>query len=156
MALIQDINPRGEELYNKWACFDISPAEENSVPEIDVIKRDTIADFPKDYKIAITNPPYLAKNSATRRGLVYSGEPYDDLYKKSLEVMLNNCDYVAAIIPESFITSKLFHNRLHIVISLACKMFDDTDCPVCLALFNPANETSNDDFVIYSVNVGLN
>lgn len=147
VSLVQDMNPRGAEKYNNWKCFDICPSNINNVPEYEVEQKDTIKDFPKGYKIAITNPPYLAKNSATRRGLEYVGEPYDDLYKKALEVMLNNCDYVAAIIPESFITSGLFHDRLETVISLACKMFDDTDCPVCLALFVPEKDT--DDFTVF-------
>lgn len=147
VSLVQDMNPRGTEIYNNWACFDISPSDANSVPEYEVQKQDTIKNFPTGYKVAITNPPYLAKNSATRRGLEYVGDPYDDTYKKALEVMLDNCDYVGAIIPESFITADLFHNRLDTVISLACKMFDDTDCPVCLALFVPEKETN--DFTIY-------
>ena len=130
---------------NNWECYDIKPTK-NLTPKFKIKKRDTIKDFPKGYKIAITNPPYLAKNSATRRNMTYQGDPYDDLYKKCLEQMLANLEYVAAIIPESFITSGLFRERLDCVISLTCKMFDDTDCPVCLALFSP-NITQ--DFEIY-------
>ena len=62
--------------------------------------------------------------------------------------MLKNLDYVAAIVPESFITSELFHNRLYAIISLPYKMFDDTECPVCLALFTK----ESDDFFIYRNN----
>ncbi len=136
----------------KWYCYDIMPPSYNAVPEIPVLKQDTIENFPliSNAYIAITNPPYLAKNSATRSGLPFKYVEYDDLYKKCLEVMLNNCEYVAAIIPESFITANLFHNRLKIVISLTCKMFDDTDCPVCLALFSPENEVDKEHgFEIY-------
>lgn len=125
-----------------WHCYDIQPSEYNAVFDVKVETKDSIEKFPiiNNCFIAITNPPYLAKNSATRSGLPYKYNEYDDLYKKCLEVMLENCDYVAAIIPESFITSNLFHNRLKTVISLTCKMFDDTECPVCLALFSPENE----------------
>lgn len=129
-----------------WYCYDLIPPSYNAVPEIQVMQQDTIEKFPRisNAYIAITNPPYLAKNSATRSGLPFKYPEYDDLYKKCLEVMLNNCEYVAAIIPESFITSNLFHSRLKTVISLTCKMFDDTDCPVCLALFSPENEIDKD------------
>ena len=138
---------------NNWKCFDIAPAH-NTYPEFKIVKRDTIKEFPAGYKIAITNPPYLSKNSATRRGLSYPETEYDDLYKLCLDVMLKNCDYVAAIIPETFITSGLFHSRIHSVVSLTCKMFDDTDCPVCLAMFSPEH---NGSFEIYRMNeyIGL-
>ena len=135
----------------QWNCFDIEPPKENAAPEYIVYKRDTIEDFPKidNAFIGITNPPYLAKNSATRSGLPFKYIKYDDLYKKCLEVMLANLEYVAAIIPESFITANLFHDRLHSVISLTCKMFDDTDCPVCLAMFSPLGESPEDNFDIF-------
>lgn len=128
---------------NDWSCFDISPPKGCK----NTIKQNTIDNYPKDFNVAITNPPYLAKNSATRNGLDFPYTLYDDLYKECLNKMLNNTNYVAAIIPESFITSGCFQNRLFGVISLTTKMFDDTDCPVCLALFN---NVSTDDFVIYS------
>ena len=120
---------------NNWECYDILPTT-NLAPKFTIKKRDTIKNFPKGFEVAITNPPYLAKNSATRNSLVYQGDPYDDLYKKCLEVMLGQVSYVAAIIPESFITAGIFQERLDAVISLTCKMFNDTDCPVCLALFS--------------------
>lgn len=136
----------------KWYCYDIQPSIYNAVDYANVKKRDTIENFPKikNCYIAITNPPYLAKNSATRSGLPYKYDEYDDLYKKCLEVMLNNCEYIAAIVPESFLTANLFHNRLYAVISLTCKMFDDTECPVCLALFSPEDEIDKENgFSIY-------
>lgn len=126
----------------EWKCYDIEPPVENNLPEFTVEKRDMMEDFPNDYNAVVTNPPYLAKNSATRRGIKYKWE-YDDLYKVCLKIMLDNCGYVAAIIPESFLTSGMFFERLWGVVSLACKMFDDTDCPVCLALFTPEGSCGN-------------
>ena len=120
-----------------WKSYDISPPEINKVEEYPVELRDTIKDFPKGHNVIITNPPYLAKNSATRRGLPFPNTKYDDLYKECLSLMLENADYVAAIIPESFLTSGLFLDRLDVVVSLNMRMFDDTECPVCLALFSP-------------------
>ena len=134
----------------KWACFDIEPGK-NVYPKCEIEQRDTINDYPLGFKIAITNPPYLSKNSATRRGLAYPDTKYDDVYKLCLEIMLRNTPYVAAIIPETFITADLFHDRLHSVVSLTCRMFDDTDCPVCLAMFVPKSEVP-DSFYIYRMN----
>lgn len=140
---------------NSWKAFDIEPGE-SCVEDVEISMLDTISDFPTGYKVCITNPPYLAKNSAVRRKLPYLGGSFDDLYKQCIQLALNNCDYVAAIIPESFITAGLFHERLETVISLTCKMFSDTDCPVCLALFSPlkakVENTGLDEnnFYIYS------
>lgn len=120
----------------KWKCYDIEPPEINNFPEYKVEYRDTIKDFPEGYKICVTNCPYLGKSSASRRKIDYPWEE-DDLYKVCVNRMLNHCDFVACIIPESFITSKINKDRLWGIISLTCKMFLDTDCPVCLALFTP-------------------
>jgi hypothetical protein len=118
----------------------------------DVIYRNSLENFPKGHKVCITNPPWLAKNSATRRGLFFPKSEYDDIYKFALSKCLANCGYVAAIIPESFITANIFHNRLSCVISLNYEMFNDTEAPACLALFNP-KETEN--FVVYRNDVRL-
>ena len=101
-------------------------------------------------RLAITNPPYLGKSSAKRRHLDwYESNTYDDLYKFALDRMLANFKYIAAIIPESFITSKDFRERLSIVISLTTIMFEDTEHPVCLALFSPEKSS---DYEIWSMN----
>lgn len=149
VTMIQDLG-----YGNTWASFDIDPAPaEQNATDVKVVQRDTLKNYPVGYDIAITNPPYLAKNSATRRGLPFHGDKYDDLYKVALDVMLSSTPYVAAIIPESFITQSLFHNRLAAVISLTCKMFEDTEVPVCLALFIPAeNKEDPADFMVFAEN----
>lgn len=124
-----------------YSSFDVDPQEES------VVLQDTIADFPTGYKVCVTNPPYLAKNSAKRRGIeIPDLKEYDNLWKLATALCLDNAEYVAAIIPESFITSGLFRSRLQSVISIPNKMFDDTDQPVCLALWGPEN---TDDFDVY-------
>ena len=137
-----------------WAFYDIEPGAKG------VVQRDTLENFPKGHNVCITNPPWLARNSATRRGLPFpDATHYDDLYKYALEQCLINCSWVAAIIPEAFIRSGLFLQRLCDFISLVPHtengtttqdsktrntryMFDDTEHPVGLALFAP-NATSN-------------
>jgi hypothetical protein len=116
-------------LCKSFKSFDIEPKA------IGVAVRDTLLDFPTGFEVCITNPPYLARNSATRRGLSFPDCQFDDMYKFALEKCLQNCEFVGAIIPASFITSGLFLDRLETYISLNTQMFDDTEHPVCLALF---------------------
>ena len=134
----------------EWTFFDIQPGAEG------IVQRDTLADFPRGFNVCITNPPWLARNSATRRGLPFpESTRHDDLYKYALEQCLTYCGWVAAIIPEAFIRSGLFLQRLHDFISLVPQtrdktnyppdkggregsvMFEDTEHPVGLALFAP-------------------
>ena len=136
-----------------WAFFDIEPGAKG------IVQRDTLADFPEGFDVCITNPPWLARNSATRRGLPFpEATRYDDLYKYALEQCLTHCGWVAAIIPEAFIRSGLFLQRLHDFISLVPQtrqkteeankirdtsyMFQDTEHPVGLALLAP--DTTSD------------
>jgi len=130
---------------NEWEMYDLNPTLSN------IKKNDSIKSCPIGTCI-ITNPPYLAKYSASRKKIKYPEEAklsnYDDVYKLALEKMLYAASYVGAIVPESFITSGLFLNRIDKIISLKFKMFDDTDCPVCLALFSP-----KEDYQIWSNDV---
>ncbi len=137
-----------------WAFYDIEPGAKG------IVQRDTLTDFPKGFDVCITNPPWLARNSATRRGLPFpESTNYDDLYKYALDQCLTYCPWVAAIIPEAFIRSGLFLQRLCDFISLVPQaqigtsqdeerksntsyMFDDTEHPVGLALF-ASKVTSN-------------
>lgn len=125
----------------KWMSYDIESKTAG------IIQQDTIADFPNGYSVCVTNPPWLAKNSAAFRGLPFPDTQYDDLYKLALTKCLDHCGYVAALIPESFIRANLHQERLHTFISLTKAMFNDTNHPVGLALFDPAPV---DDVVIYS------
>lgn len=124
-------------LCDQFTSYDISPADRH------VRYRDTIDSFPQGYSVCVTNPPWLAKNSASRRALPYPATIHDDLYKHCLELCLKNCAYVAAIIPASYLKSGLFRERLSSYILLHDEgMFNDTSNPVCLALFEE-QETSD-------------
>ncbi len=114
-----------------FISFDTHPADAA------VQEKDTMADFPRGFDACITNPPWLAKNSAHRRGLWYPDTRHDDLYKHALELCLQNCAFVGALIPATFLQSRLFLDRLDSIIFLHDKgMFSDTENPVCLALFS--------------------
>ena len=125
-------------LAGEFRSFDIAPGTAA------VEQRDTMRDFPRGFGVCVTNPPWLAKNSATRRGLPYEGAPYDDLYKTALDRCLANCGHVAALVPESFLQWGRMQERLSALVSLPATLFRDTSQPVALALFEPepARETS--------------
>lgn len=129
---------RGEGLCNRFRAYDIEPAHPQVAP------RDTLKDFPTGHHVCVTNPPWLGKNSATRRGYAYPSNRYDDLYKHCLQLCLRHCRYVAALIPASYLQSNLFFDRLQSCILLQRALFTDTDNPVCLALFNDKLFTSID------------
>ena len=122
-----------------WIGYDIQPMH----PE--VIQRDTIKDFPKEFKVCITNPPYLAKNSASRRKLDVS-ITREDLYLDCLDLMLQNCDYVCAIIPSTFYRTGLFRKRLLAWDKMDYLLFEDTDAPAGVAYFVP-EETNTSLYV---------
>lgn len=128
-------------LCQKFQSYDIEPAAE------DVKKRDTINNFPSGFSACITNPPWLARNSAVRRELSYPSGIFDNLYKHCLELCLLNCEYVAALVPASFLQSGLFRKRLNRYVLLHSLLFADTENPVCLALFNASE--SNDTLIYY-------
>ena len=86
-------------LCNQFSSYDIEPADSF------VEQRDTIKSFPQGFEVCVTNPPWLARNSATRRGLDYPNTIHDDLYKHCLELCLLNCEHVAALIPASYLQS---------------------------------------------------
>lgn len=115
-----------------------------------VHQRNSLIEFPEfseagqKYKAVITNPPWLSKNSAARRKIKYfEGHGYDDLYKQAIFQCLTNCEYVLAILPENFLKSGLFQERLVAVIRLTSSIFGlATEHPSCIALFD--KETSVD------------
>jgi len=117
--------------------FDLEPAH------ADVARRDCIADFPRGYRVTVTNPPWLARNSATRSGISFpgdgadAGDQHDDLYKYCLEACLAHCDYAALLMPASYLQTNLRFDRLHTYILLHEMHFNDTENPTCLALFTP-------------------
>lgn len=132
--MVEGLRQRGWK--QGWAAFDIRPAKSVAAGVV-TRKRDTLADFPKGFRVCVTNPPYLARNSASRRGLPFPNTAWDDLCKMSLEKILDNVGWAACVVPESFVASGCHRERLYGVVSLPGKRFADTDHPVCLALFVP-------------------
>lgn len=127
----------------QWALYDVDEKVKGATHQ------DTLAEFPQGYTTTITNPPYLSYHFAKRKGLDLDKDyfrGYPSLYLTAIDQALENCDYVAMIIPESFVTSNRFRERLEHVISLPFQMFDDTEMPTALALFGPK---ASADFVVW-------
>lgn len=140
----------------EWTGYDIAPCDgqDNLLPECRIAQADTLMSIPTPHDLIVTNPPYLARNSARRRHLPFpfdhAGQGIDspaDLYQIALDTCLGAAKWCAMLIPESFITSRYDKSRLMSVISLPGDLFDDTECPVCLALFGP---DATDDYRIYA------
>ena len=128
-------------LCGDFLAYDINPSNPR------VKKRNTFLDFPTNANVCITNPPWLARNVATRFGMHFPACGFQDIYAYALDICLKNCAWTAALIPESFLRTGLFRERLCEFISLVEPMFIDTDHPVGLALFGP---DKTDDVVVWS------
>jgi len=114
--------------------------------------RDSLREFPTGHAVVVSNPPYLSYHFAKRKGLELDKayfRGYSSLYLVAIEECLRNCEKVALIVPESFMTTGLFRDRLCHFVSLPFKMFGDTEMPVALALFS---EESSRDFKIWRGN----
>lgn len=108
------------------------------------IKNDSLKNIPSlGAALICTNPPYLAKYSAKRKGVwplveeYFATTKHDDLYLLAIEKMLELGVPVIAIIPETFVTSGCFRDRLERVVVLEkIKPFTETEVPVCVACFS--------------------
>ena len=128
---------RLQGLVGQVRAFDLDPAASW------IEQRNTLLDYPSVAGVVVTNPPYIARNSARRRGLIFPTTIYQDAYLEALHLMLAHSAYVAAIVPAAFGTLSLFRDRLTHLIDLPFHdMFEDTNHPVCLALFEPSSNGS--------------
>ena len=130
IGMLQEI-----DLAHKYTSYDIYPQAS------DVERRDTLRSYPTGYSLCITNPPWLYKSSAQRNKYQFPDTKYDDLYKLSLSLALRHNQYVAALLPASFIQSGILQDRLESMLFINRPLFSHTENPVCLALFGekPSN-----------------
>lgn len=94
-----------------------------------------------DDAIIITNPPYIAKQSASKKKIdlsnYFKNSIYDDVYLIALDRMLEAQQFVVAIIPESFLNSSYKQkDRIHSITILEENPFEDTENPVCVVCFD--------------------
>jgi hypothetical protein len=126
------------------AGYDIDPTL--SWPINDGLKN--IPMHPTD--LCITNPPYLAKTTATRfkrTGTFQYFElfpEFDDLYLMGVEQCLKSFPYGIAIIPETYLLHPKKTKRLISATILEENPFDDTDFPVVIICWGPENKLDYD------------
>ena len=120
----------------------------NKIIGLDIDKKlkwkinDSLINIPHiENAIIVTNPPYIAKQSASRKKInlkkYYSSTIYDDVYLLALDKMIEAQKYVVAIIPESFINSIYRQkDKLHSITILEENPFEDTENPVCVVCFD--------------------
>jgi hypothetical protein len=105
--------------------------------------------------LCVTNPPYLSSHTAKAKKLVDSDCYFEDnpeesdLYMIGIKRCLETFDNVIGIIPETYLLSKKFQDRLVLVNIIEENPFDDTDFPVLVACWN--KEATN-DFKVYKNN----
>ena len=103
---------------------------------------DSLLNIPHaDDAIIITNPPYIAKQSASRKKIdlsqYFETSTYDDVYLIALDRMLEAQKNVVAIIPESFINSSYKQKqKIKSITILEENPFEDTENPVCVVCFD--------------------
>jgi hypothetical protein len=103
---------------------------------------DSLRAIPATDSIIVTNPPYLAKHSASRKGVADSVAHYyresglDDLYQIALQRCLEAARFTVAIIPETFLNSDFDKGPLALVSVLEQNPFEDTENPVCVACWD--------------------
>lgn len=132
----------------RFELFDLIPrAAEDCLCNLPVVARDSLTDFPMGYDMAVMNPPYLSRSSASRLGVPFPASRLSDLYEIALEGALRSAPQVLAVIPASFMVSGRFRERLEAVVELPQGLFGDTTHPVCLAIFGPDATEDYDTYI---------
>jgi len=102
--------------------------------------------------LCITNPPYLAKTTATRfkRTGTYQYfdmfPEFDDLYLMGLEQCFKSFSYGVALIPETYLLHPKKSKRIRTATVLEDNPFDDTDFPIVVITWGPDDQP---DYNIY-------
>jgi len=117
---------------------------------------DSLVDIPYfGDTIVITNPPYYARVSASRKKSsclkYFEGNSFADLYQIAIARVLEKYEDAVFIIPETyFLTENMFFkDDLLILTVLEDNPFYDTDCPVCVACFSKSDMFDYKEYDIY-------
>ncbi len=125
-------------------------------PNLNWSINDSLVDIPY-YKdtIVVTNPPYYALVSASRKKSsclkYFKGNSFADLYQIATGNILNKYKHAVLIIPETyFLTEDMFFKEdLCSITVLEDNPFYDTDCPVCVACFQKGDLFKQPHYDIY-------
>lgn len=100
--------------------------------------------------LCVTNPPYLAKTTASRFKRIGTYQyfdmypEFDDLYLMGLAQCLKSFPYGIAIVPETYLLHPKKTNRLISATILEENPFDDTDFPVVIVVWGPDEKSDYD------------
>ena len=100
--------------------------------------------------LCVTNPPYLAKTTATRFKRIGTYQyfdlfpEFDDLYLMGLEQCLKSFPYGIALIPETYLLHPKKSKRIISATVLEDNPFDDTDFPIVIITWGPDEQTDYD------------
>lgn len=90
--------------------------------------------------VIVTNPPYLAKQSAKRKGVQadvwHYYRDHTDLYQEALAQCLKAARFVCAIVPETVVNSGFDLRSCRSLSVVLEPIFDDTEHPVVVACFD--------------------
>lgn len=95
----------------------------------------------------LTNPPYLAKNSAKRNNYkeyeYFNNNDFQDLYQIALFKCLEAVNYVIAIVPETIIFYKPLRKYIELLCVIEDNPFLNTTCPVSAVCLNKNGGNGN-------------
>lgn len=104
---------------------------------------DSLKEIPKHpNSILVTNPPYLAKHSAKRKGvehfvsLYYSDNGFDDLYLIAMSKCMETYSKCVFIVPETYINSNTQFDGIVSITIILESIFDDTATPICVVCYD--------------------
>lgn len=101
----------------------------------------------------ITNPPYLAKNSATRSASkssrYFENNEWQDLYQIGLSKILEKNQHGLAIVPDTFVLNPLCVESIVFIDFISITPFSDTEHPVCVVGYGAKPERTKSDFSLY-------
>jgi len=134
---------------NKVRGLDVDPSLNWQV-------NDSLVDIPYfGDTIVITNPPYYARVSASRKKSsclkYFKNNNFADLYQIAIARVLEKYDDAVFIIPETYFLTEdvFFKDNLLILTVLEDNPFYDTDCPVCVACFSKSDMFEYKEYDIY-------
>ena len=115
---------------------------------------DSLAHIPNPHAALIcTNPPYLAKHSAKRKGVFEKVQhrymKYYDLYEVAIARSMEAAKAAIFIIPETFLHSTFPKDQLKAVSVIMENPFNNTENPVCVACFESAERDGEKKAKVY-------
>ena len=115
---------------------------------------DSLKRVPKvDGAMVVTNPPYLAKHSAARKGVLHQVESYyresglNDLYLIAMRTCTAAYPRGVFIVPETFLNSGHVFAGIESITVILEDIFNDTDNPVCVVCYDRDHTGAPDVYV---------